>query len=127
MKRWLQGVLGYGIGSILILMILFSTVLSGLLRFTTMDTDTLNQLALLAGLSTLLFGGLMAAYKGEKKGWLTGLTTGLTFVVLIMLFQVIFENRWVSVPQLSYFGGLLLAASLGGMIGINLPRRSVKH
>ncbi|WP_082233724.1 TIGR04086 family membrane protein [Halobacillus massiliensis] len=127
MKKWLQGVFGYGIGTILILMILFSTVLSGLLRFTTMNTDSLNQLALLAGLSTLLIGGLMAAHKGEKKGWLTGLTTGLSFVVMIVLFQVVFENRWVSVAQLSYFGGLLLAAALGGMIGINLPKRKVKH
>ncbi|MFG6148400.1 TIGR04086 family membrane protein [Halobacillus sp. B23F22_1] len=126
MKTFLQGVLGYGVGSIFILMILFSAILASLLRFTAMDTDTLNQISLIAGLTILAFGGLLAAYKGQKKGWLTGLLTGIVFIVIIMLFQIIFENRWVSVAQLSYFGGLLLAASLGGMIGVNMPNRSTQ-
>ncbi|MCP3025563.1 TIGR04086 family membrane protein [Halobacillus sp. A5] len=123
MKRFLQGVLGYGVGSIFILMILFSAILASLLRFTTLDTHTLNQISLIAGLSILAFGGLLAAYKGQQKGWLTGLLTGFIFIVIMMLFQIVFENRWVSLAQLSYFGGLLLAASLGGMIGINMPQR----
>ncbi|MFC7060749.1 TIGR04086 family membrane protein [Halobacillus seohaensis] len=125
MKNFLQGVLGYGVGSIFILMILFSAVLAGLLRFTTIDTDTLNQVSLVAGLSILAIGGLLAANKGEQKGWLTGMLTGLVFIVIMILFQIIFENRWVSIAQLSYFGGLLLAASLGGMIGVNMPKRKV--
>ncbi|WP_101844411.1 TIGR04086 family membrane protein [Halobacillus sp. Marseille-P3879] len=126
MKKFLQGVLGYGVGSIFILMILFSAVLASLLRFTTMDTDTLNQLSLIAGLTILALGGLLAAYKARQKGWFTGLLTGLIFIVIMMLFQIIFENRWVSVAQLSYFGGLVLAATLGGMIGVNMPSRKAQ-
>ncbi|ARI76953.1 TIGR04086 family membrane protein [Halobacillus mangrovi] len=124
MKKLIQGVLGYGVGSIFILMIVFSGILALLLRFTNMEYQTLNQMALIAGISILAFGGMLAAYKGEQKGWLSGGMTGLIFVSAMVLFQVIFENQWVSLPQLSYFGGLLVAAWLGGMIGVNLPRRS---
>ena len=127
MKKLVQGVLGYGIGSIFILMILFAFVLALLLRFTAMDYQTLNQFALIAGISILAFGGMIAAYKGEQKGWLSGGMTGLIFVAAMVLFQIIFENQWVSLPQLSYFGGLVVAAWLGGMIGVNLPRRTVKR
>ncbi|CDQ18114.1 putative membrane protein, TIGR04086 family [Halobacillus karajensis] len=123
MKKLISGVLGYGIGSILILMIVFAGVLAALLKFTGMEYETLNQMALVAGISILAIGGMLAAYKGEQKGWLSGGMTGLIFVSAMILFQVIFENAWVSLPQLSYFGGLLLAAWLGGMIGVNLPRR----
>ncbi|MGP4061592.1 TIGR04086 family membrane protein [Halobacillus sp. H74] len=127
MKNLLQGVLGYGIGSIFILMIVFAGVLALLLRFTGVEYQTLNQMALIAGISILAFGGMLAAYKGEQKGWLSGGMTGLIFVSAMILFQIIFENQLVSLPQLSYFGGLVLAAWLGGMIGVNLPRRTVKR
>ncbi|WP_241657160.1 TIGR04086 family membrane protein [Halobacillus salinus] len=122
-----QGVLGYGVGSIFVLMIMFAVFLALLLRFTSMDYQTLNQIALISGISILAFGGMLAAYKSEEKGWLSGGMTGLIFVMAMVLFQVIFENQWVSLPQLSYFGGLVLAAWLGGMIGVNLPRRTVKR
>ncbi|MGP4074521.1 TIGR04086 family membrane protein [Halobacillus sp. K22] len=127
MKKFTQGVLGYGIGSILLLMIISAAVLALLLRFTSMEYQTLNQAALITGLSILAFGGMMAAYKGEQKGWLSGAMTGLIFVAAMALFQIIFENQWVSLPQLSYFGGLVLAAWLGGVIGVNLPRRTAKR
>ncbi|MCA0969962.1 TIGR04086 family membrane protein [Halobacillus litoralis] len=127
MKKMVLGVLGYGIGSIFALMILFAVVLALLLRFTSMEYSTLNQIALISGISILAFGGMMAAYKGEQKGWLSGGLTGLLFVLSMVLFQVIFENQWVSLAQWSYFGGLLLAAWLGGMIGVNLPRRAVRR
>ncbi|REJ10698.1 TIGR04086 family membrane protein [Halobacillus trueperi] len=127
MKKLLSGVLGYGVGSIFILMIVFAGVLALLLRFTGVEYETLNQLALVAGISILAIGGMLAAYKGEQKGWLSGGMTGLIFVSAMILFQVIFENSWVSLPQLSYFGGLVLAAWLGGMIGVNLPRKTVKR
>lgn len=122
-----QGVLGYGVGSIFVLMIMFAVFLALLLRFTSMEYQTLNQIALVSGISIMAIGGMMAAYKGEERGWLSGGATGLIFVLAMILFQVIFENQWVSLPQLSYFGGLVVAAWLGGMIGVNLPRRTQKR
>ncbi|WP_226583321.1 TIGR04086 family membrane protein [Halobacillus litoralis] len=127
MKKLLQGVLGYGVGSIFILMIVFAGVLAMLLKFTGIEYETLNQMALIFGISILAFGGALAAYKGEQKGWLAGGMTGLIFVSAMALFQMIFENSMVSLPQLSYFGGLILAAWLGGMIGVNLPRKTAKR
>lgn len=127
MKKMMQGVLGYGIGSIFILMIVFSGVLAGLLKLTEMEYGTLNQLALIVGISILAFGGGAAAYKGEQKGWLAGVLTGAVFVGAMALFQIIFENTMVTLPQLSYFGGLVLAAWLGGMIGVNLPKKTAKR
>ncbi|UOR12202.1 TIGR04086 family membrane protein [Halobacillus amylolyticus] len=127
MKKLMQGVLGYGIGSIMILMMVVAAVLAILLRFTSIDIDTLNQISLVAGLTILAFGGLIAAYKGEQKGWLSGILTGLVFVVAMIGFQLIFENSWVTLTQLSYFGGLVIAALLGGMIGVNMPRRSTDN
>ncbi len=126
LKKLLQGVLGYGIGSILLLMVVVAAVLAILLRFTTIDIDTLNQISLVAGLTILAFGGLIAAYKAEQKGWLSGILTGLIFALAMIGFQLIFENSWVSLTQLSYFGGLVIAALLGGMIGVNMPRRTTE-
>ncbi|ELK45731.1 TIGR04086 family membrane protein [Halobacillus sp. ACCC02827] len=126
MKKLLQGVLGYGVGSIFLLMITAAGVLALLLRFTSMEYGTLNQIALVTGLTILAVGGMLAAYKGEQKGWLSGGMTGVIFVSAMILFQIIFENTLISLPQLSYFGGLVLAAWLGGMIGVNLPRKAAR-
>ncbi|MFQ3542655.1 TIGR04086 family membrane protein [Halobacillus rhizosphaerae] len=127
MKKMMQGVLAYGVGFIFLAMLFFSGVLALLLRFTAMEYQTLNQIALIAGITILAAGGLLSAYKTEQKGWLSGGLTGFIFVAMMVLFQVIFENTWISLPQLSYFGGLLIAAWLGGMIGVNLPRSSQKR
>ncbi|RWZ59965.1 TIGR04086 family membrane protein [Halobacillus fulvus] len=127
MKKLIQGVLGYGIGSIFLLMLIASGLFALLLRFTTLDYGVLNQASLLTGISILAFGGMLAAYKGEQKGWLSGAFTGILFVLAMILFQIIFENRWVSLAQASYFGGLIVASWLGGMIGVNLPKRTVKR
>ncbi|UOQ46273.1 TIGR04086 family membrane protein [Halobacillus salinarum] len=127
MKKMMQGVLGYGVGSIFAGMLLFAAILALLLRFTSMEYETLNQLALVAGISILAIGGILSAYKTEQKGWLSGGLTGFIFVTMMILFQIIFENKWISLPQLSYFGGLLAAAWLGGMIGVNLPKKSGKR
>lgn len=127
MKKLAKGVLAYGVGSVFILMLLTAGVLAVLLQFTSIGYDTLNQITLVSGITILATGGALAAYKGEQKGWLSGGATGLLFVLAMALFQIIFENQWITLTQLVYFGGLVAASWLGGMVGVNLPRRTQKR
>ncbi|WP_181350546.1 TIGR04086 family membrane protein [Thalassobacillus sp. CUG 92003] len=127
MNKLIKSVTGYGIGLIAVFMLLTSFILAILLRFTTIDTSILQTIAMIAGLMIIALGGGFAAYKTGEKGWLSGTMTGVVFIVLILLIQLVVENQWVSKSQLLYFLAVLAVSWLGGMVGVNWPRRHTSH
>ena len=110
----------YGSTIIVTLMFIFSLGLAILLRFTTFNEPLFSFISFATGFLCLFSGGLVAGLKGKQKGWLIGLTTGITFLFFVFLFQYLGLKQSISLDQLLYFSSCLFASILGGIIGVNM-------
>ncbi|KGP73909.1 TIGR04086 family membrane protein [Pontibacillus yanchengensis] len=116
--------LAYGWGTIFTMMILSSLILALILKFTSMTETTLQWATLILGLLILFIGGFISGAKGNEKGWMLGIFTGLGFSLIVLLFQYLGFQEGMGMTQLFYHGGYILMALLGGMIGVNVGGKS---
>ncbi len=110
----------YGWISILVLILISSTFLSLVVRFTTVSEFTLSYISLTIGLVTLFIGGIIAGLKGKENGWIVGILTGGGFTLLTFLIQYLGFNEVFSIKQSIYHLTYILAAVVGSIIGVNL-------
>ncbi|TXL68075.1 TIGR04086 family membrane protein [Cerasibacillus terrae] len=119
MRQQLSGLL-YGWIIILSIILISSTILALLLRFTTFNEPTLSWVTLVIGLFAFFFGGLVAGVKGKAKGWIIGGLTGIGFTIFIFLIQYLGNKSGFSMEQLLSHLGYIFAAIFGGVIGVNM-------
>ncbi|TMN21060.1 TIGR04086 family membrane protein [Lentibacillus cibarius] len=112
----------YGWIAVLGLILVTSIVLSLLLQFTTMDQTVLSWVTLAAGLIILFIGGVIAGMKGKEKGWVIGAVTGLGFTLFTFLVQFLGYQQTFSAEQSLTHTGFILAALVGGVIGVNMVK-----
>lgn len=110
----------YGWIVVLGLMLLSSLILATFLRFTSFNDPSLSWMTLLIGIISLFIGGFVAGLKSKQKGWLIGCLTGSGFVLLVFLVQYLGYNHSLSSTQLLHHSSFIIAAMIGGMIGVNL-------
>ncbi|TFJ94009.1 TIGR04086 family membrane protein [Lentibacillus salicampi] len=110
----------YGWIIILGLLLLTSIFLAFLLRFTAMNEVTLSWITLAVGLVSLFVGGIVAGVKGKEKGWVIGAITGAGFTLFTFLVQYLGYQQGFSLDQSLHHAGFILAALLGGVIGVNV-------
>ena len=116
----------YGWIAVLGIMLFASLVLSFLLRFTSLGASTLNWTTVIISLIALFAGGLIAGIKGKDKGWILGIFTGLGFTLFVLLYQYLGYNTGFSTSQFIHHGGFLVAALIGGVLGVNISSNSEK-
>ncbi|WP_138415582.1 TIGR04086 family membrane protein [Aquibacillus sediminis] len=110
----------YGWIAVLAIMLVTSFILSLLLRFTSLGTSALNGSTIVISLLALFIGGLIAGLKGKENGWILGAGTGIGFTLFVLLYQYLGYNTGLSTTQIIYHAGFLIAALVGGMVGVNL-------
>ncbi|MGM8364689.1 TIGR04086 family membrane protein [Virgibacillus sp. W0181] len=110
----------YGWIVILGLILVSSVTLAFLLRFTSFNEPTISYVTLAIGLISLFTGGIVAGIKGKGKGWLIGGITGLGFTIFTFSVQYLGYQQAFTMEQSLHHAGYILAALLGGMIGVNL-------
>ncbi|MRH43006.1 TIGR04086 family membrane protein [Aquibacillus halophilus] len=110
----------YGWIAVLSIMFFASLILSLLLKFTTLGSSTLTWATLIISLIALFSGGLIAGLKGRENGLVLGALTGLGFTLFIVLYQYLGYSSGFTASQFIHHGGFLIAALLGGILGVNL-------
>lgn len=110
----------YGWIAVLGLIFVASVILALLLRFTSFNDPTLTWVTLVVGLISLFLGGLISGVKGKARGWLLGGLTGLGFTLLTFLVQYLGYQQGFSLSQSLHHVGFVLAALLGGMVGVSV-------
>ncbi len=110
----------YGWIFILVFILVSSFILTLILQFTEIRQQTLSWVAFSVGLIGLFIGGMITGIKGKSKGWIIGGLTGVGFTVFIFLVQFLGYQNGFSLDQTLHHLGFILAAILGGMIGVNL-------
>ncbi|MDF9296008.1 TIGR04086 family membrane protein [Geobacillus stearothermophilus] len=116
----LGSALVYGVATIFVLAALVSFVFSLLLKWTDIHESSLTWVIFAVSVISMFIGGIVAGGKSQEKGWLAGGLTGLSFTVIIFLFQFLGIEKPFTVEQWLYHLGFLIAASLGGIVGVNL-------
>lgn len=119
MKNSQFSALLYGWIVVLGLVLMTSFVLAFFLRFTSLNEPTLSWVTLAVGIISLFIGGLIAGIKGKSKGWVIGGVIGVGFTLFVFLVQYLGYKQSFSLEQLLHHFGYILAALVGGVIGVN--------
>ncbi|WP_040981632.1 TIGR04086 family membrane protein [Oceanobacillus jeddahense] len=108
-------------GWIILFALLFITsfTLGLVLKFLEMKEATLSWTTFIIGLLILFSCGMVTGLKGKAKGWLLGLLIGLGFTGFVFLVQFLGYQQAFSLSQAMYHGFYMIAAILGGIIGVN--------
>lgn len=122
MKRQQLTALMYGWITVLGLVFIASVILALLLRFTTFNEPTLSWVTFIVGLVCLFIGGVVAGMKGKAKGWIIGGITGIGFTLFIFLIQYLGYKQMFSLEQFLHHVAYIIAALLGGIIGVNIGK-----
>ncbi|GIO21809.1 TIGR04086 family membrane protein [Oceanobacillus sp. J11TS1] len=101
------------------LLFLSSFILGLVLKFLDMKETTLSWTTFIIGLLILFICGIITGLKGKAKGWLLGVMIGLGFTVFVFLVQFLGYQQGFSLTQAMYHSFYLIAAVLGGIIGVN--------
>lgn len=120
MKREKLIALVYGWIVILILIFVFSILLTFLIRFTTISEKSITFITLAVGIIALFAGGLIAGIKGKGKGLIIGGLTGLGFTLFIFLIQYLGYDQIFSMKQTVHHLIYFIAAAIGGIVGVNV-------
>jgi len=115
----------YGWIVVLGLIIITSIILALFLQFTSLNEPTLSWITLTIGLIALFLGGLVAGVKGKSKGWIIGGFIGIGFTIFVLAVQYIGYQQLFSWEQSAHHLGYLVAAVVGGILGVNtvVPHR----
>lgn len=99
-------------------------ILAFFLRFTDLGEQTLSWLTFTSGCIALFIGGFVAGFKQKEKGWLIGGLTGIGFTIIVFLIQYLGYKQSFSLDQLTYHGGYIFFALIGGVIGVNFAQNN---
>ncbi|OZM58011.1 TIGR04086 family membrane protein [Lottiidibacillus patelloidae] len=114
--------MGYGLLTILILIISASLIISLLLKFTSLEEGSFNWLFYALTFITLFIGGFISGGKAKEKGWMIGLGTGLLYTLVVFFVQYLGYQDAFSMEQYVHHGTGILSAMFGGMLGVNVAK-----
>ncbi|ADU29759.1 TIGR04086 family membrane protein [Evansella cellulosilytica] len=114
----------YGILTILILVIVASFISSALLRFTSLQEGSLTWFLIGFPFLAVFIGGFIAGGRTGQKGWFAGAVTAILYSFVIFLVQFLGYNQGFDTTQLLIHSGYVIAAILGGIIGVNVRGES---
>ncbi|WP_077214095.1 TIGR04086 family membrane protein [Bacillus dakarensis] len=117
----------FGIIAIFLLLIVSSLVVSIVLKFTATQESSLEFITTAISFVTLFAGGFIAGGRGKQKGWLIGALTGLTYTLIIFLFQYLGYDSLFSIEQIIYHICYILTAMMGGILGVNMSTPKTRN
>ncbi|WP_051189037.1 TIGR04086 family membrane protein [Halalkalibacillus halophilus] len=108
---------------VLLLMITVSFIFTLLISTLDMSTTYMSQISSIVGIVILFIGGMIGGAMSGGRGWLTGLLTGTMYAFIILLYQFLAHDTWLFSNQAFYLLLFVLAATTGGILGVNIRRR----
>ena len=117
----------FGVIAIFLLAIVSSFIFSLLLRFTSVQESSLQYVMTSISFLSIFIGGFITGGNGKQRGWLIGGATGLTYSLIIFLFQFLGYDSLFSFEQIIYHICYILTAMMGGILGVNIVGSSPKN
>ncbi len=114
----------YGLITILVIILSISFIISLLLRFTSLTESSFTWIIIVLTFVAVLVGGFVSGGKSKQKGWLVGAGTGVLYSLVVFVVQFLGYNSTFSLEQYLFHAGFILAAIIGGILGVNVVRNS---
>lgn len=114
----------YGLITIFSLAVIFSLLFAFLLRYTNLSENTMKYFLMILSFISVFIGGLVTGSKAKRIGLILGGCTGILYTLIIFLYQYLGLELLFTTKQFIYFGGCILTAMMGGIVGVNIGKNS---
>jgi putative membrane protein (TIGR04086 family) len=120
LKRGNMLAMGYGLLTVLMLIVGASLIIAILLKFTNLTEESFKWLFYVMTFVTLFIGGFISGGRAKEKGWMIGIGTGILYSLVIFFIQYLGYQEAFSLEQYVHHGSGIVCAMFGGMIGVNV-------
>lgn len=120
MNKLLNYLKYYGLFIIFIIGIAFIT---SLINLTGIKSITISKISVILTALSFFIITILASKKTKERGIILGLKLGLSFIILLILINLIIFKSPFNIDRLIYYIILLTSSLLGGSIGKNLKHK----
>ena len=108
---------------IFFLVIIVIAIITSLINLTGINSSTINKLSIVITAISFFVIAAIASHKTKERGFITGLKLSISFVISLVLINLIIFKSPFNIDRLIYYIILLTSSLLGGSIGKNLKHK----
>lgn len=117
MNKLLNYLKYFGLFCIFIIVI---AIITSLINLTGIKSITISKLSVILTAISFFIISLLASHKTNERGIVLGLKLGLSFIIILILINLIVFKSPFNIDRLIYYIILLASSLLGGSIGKNI-------
>lgn len=117
MNKLLNYLKYFGLFCIFIIVI---AIITSLINLTGIKSITISKLSVILTALSFFIISVLASNKTKKRGIVLGLKLGLSFIIILILINLIVFKSPFNIDRLIYYIILLASSLLGGSIGKNI-------
>ena len=107
----------------IILSIIFLTIYSALLAYTTISEETMVPVTIIITGISILIGSFFSSMKIKKQGLLNGAFVGVIYMLILYILSGIFLSSFVlNFKSIIMILSGLVMGMIGGIIGVNIKK-----
>ena len=110
---------------IFFLVIITIAIITSLINLTGINSSTINKLSIVITAISFFVIAAIASHKTKERGFITGLKLGISFVLLLLIINLIIFRRSCNIDRLIYYTILILSGILGGSFGKNIKKKTL--
>ncbi len=126
MSQKLGRALLYGFGFTLFSILILSLIITSIAYFEWVSVSVIEKIIYVCSMGIFFLSAMITAKIIATKGWMVGGLFGLLLVVCTALYQLIGLDASLTLEFLIRGLIVLVVSVSGGMIGVNLPTKTVK-
>ena len=117
MNKLLNYLKYFGLFFIFIIVI---AIITSLINLTGIKSITISKLSVILTAISFFIIAILASHNTKERGIILGLKLGLSFVILLILVNLILFKSPFNIDRLIYYMILIMSSLLGGSIGKNI-------
>ena len=106
--------------SLFCIFIIVIAIITSLINLTGIKSITISKLSVILTALSFFIISLLASNKTKERGIVLGLKLGLSFIIILILVNLIVFKSPFNIDRLIYYIILLASSLLGGSIGKNI-------
>ncbi len=123
MSKLLEYLKYYGLFLIFIIVI---ALITSFINLTGIESITINKLSIILTAISFFIIAILASHKTKERGIILGLKLGISFVILLILINLILFKSPFNIDRLIYYMILIISSLLGGSIGKNIKFKKAR-
>ena len=109
---------------IFFLVIIVIAIITSLINLTGINSSTINKLSIVITAISFFVIAAIASHKAKERGFIIGLKLSISFVLLLLIINLIVFRSSFNIDRLIYYTILILSGILGGAFGKNIKKKA---